>query len=127
LSRWRPEFDLILARFHKAGQTDYQITSNMLDLELPVAQSDVVSARRRMKLDSNRVAQHGERQQPTPNEKPNPIAIAQVWLGSRLQERPSGYWLDGIPVSLKTIMRETNRLLVASGCDQIASNPVWVV
>lgn len=54
-----------------------------------------------------------------PKEKPNPLALARIWLGRRLVEKPSGYWLDGLPVGLAKIMVETNRLLKASGCEMI--------
>lgn len=52
--------------------------------------------------------------------RPNPIAVARGWLGARLAERPeSGYWLDGRPVSLTAIMRETNRLIALEGLEPI--------
>jgi hypothetical protein len=127
LTRWSPEYDLVLARLHRAGQTDYQITSNMLDQGLPVAREDVTAARRRLHLPQNRPPQVGERQPPTPKEKPNPLGIAAIWLGRRLKERPQGYFLDGVHVGLKTIMRETNRLLKDNGCEQITTHPDWIV
>jgi hypothetical protein len=61
-----------------------------------------------------------EEQKPRPSrQKQNPIAVARVWLGNRLVEKPSGYWLDGVPVNLDTFMRETNLVLKANGAEQI--------
>ena len=62
-----------------------------------------------------------------PKDKPNPLVIAGLWLGHRLVEKPSGYWLDGLPVNLDTIMRETNRLLKKAGAEQIIGSDRWRV
>jgi hypothetical protein len=56
---------------------------------------------------------------PLPKSRPNPMAVASYWLGARLIEKPSGYWLDGVPVNLPKIMQETNRALVQAGVDQL--------
>lgn len=61
-----------------------------------------------------------------PKQKPNPVTIAQFWLGNRLEERNGCFILDGVPARLDTVMRETNRLLKASGADIIDVNPRWV-
>ncbi len=41
-------------------------------------------------------------------------------------EKPSGYFLDGVPVSLTRMMRAVNRLLVAEGVEPISINPMWL-
>lgn len=68
-----------------------------------------------------------EQEPPRPVERPNPVAVAVTYLGNRLQERPSGFWLDGRPVSLDTMMRECNRVRVGLGLAQIENNPAWRV
>ena len=60
-----------------------------------------------------------ERDYAPPKDKPNPVAVAFHWLGMRLVEKPSGFWLDGRPASLDTVMRETNAVLKREGVDQI--------
>ena len=62
-----------------------------------------------------------------PGERSNPVAAAKLWLGKRLVEKPSGYWLDGVPANLTTIMRAFNRLRLASGVEQLETNPLWRV
>jgi hypothetical protein len=57
----------------------------------------------------------------------NPIQVAKWILSTRLEERPAGYFLDGRPAKLNLIMRETNRVRVASGMEQIDTNPAWVI
>lgn len=62
--------------------------------------------------------------------KPNPLAVAQHWLGTRLTERrlpdgSLGYFLDGTPADLTRLMRETNRALLAHGQEQLIANPAW--
>ena len=62
-----------------------------------------------------------------PKDKPSPLYVAFNWLGSRLSERPgSGYWLDGVPASLNSIMRETNRVIAEAGAEQVGGNPDWL-
>lgn len=43
----------------------------------------------------------------TPKYTESPLKIAATWLGKRFIERPAGFFLDGVPVNLKTVMRET--------------------
>jgi hypothetical protein len=69
--------------------------------------------------------QHTEPVIPAPKEKPNPLRLAGVWLGLRLRETPDGFRLDGVPVNLTAVMRETNRLLKAAGMEQIVCNEAW--
>lgn len=64
---------------------------------------------------------------PLPKVKPNPLAVAKLWLGKRLVEKPSGYWLDDRPVNLTTLMRAANELMKEQGADQLAHNPGWLV
>lgn len=62
-----------------------------------------------------------------PKGKANPLHTASVWLGRRLVERPSGYFLDRVPVSLDQVMRETNRVLAANGIEQVLHCDRWKV
>jgi hypothetical protein len=62
-----------------------------------------------------------------PKEKPNPLKVASVWLGKRLVEKPSGYWLDGVPVNLDAIMQATNQILKAEGVEQVTYCERWRV
>ena len=61
-----------------------------------------------------------------PKQRPNPLAVAQFWLGSRFEERTAGYFLDGTPADLTRLMRETNIVLKANGHEPIATNPRWL-
>jgi hypothetical protein len=60
-----------------------------------------------------------EKNPPAPKIKPNPLEAAKGWLGKRLIEKPSGYYLDGIPANLTTIMKAYNSMLVERGAEQI--------
>ena len=62
----------------------------------------------------------------TPKQKPNPLTVAQFWLGDRLRERNGCFVLDGVPARLEEVMRETNRVLRASGAEMIDVNPRWL-
>lgn len=59
--------------------------------------------------------------------KLSPLALAGEWLKHRLEERPTGYYLDGQPAKLNQIMQATNRLLKQAGVPQLDANPAWVV
>lgn len=66
-----------------------------------------------------------------PKTKQNPLALARNWLGKRLVEKPAGpeqrlcYWLDGLPVNLEVIMRETYGRMIAAGVEPEIPNPRW--
>lgn len=62
-----------------------------------------------------------------PKERPNPLTVAHRWLGPRLVEKESGFWMDGGPVSLDGVMRATNRLLKAAGIEQLTTSERWRV
>jgi hypothetical protein len=68
-----------------------------------------------------------ERDPPPPKDAPNPLRVAGLWLGTRLVEKPSGYWLDGVPANLDGIIRAANRLLKEAGVEQLSQNPRWRV
>jgi hypothetical protein len=124
---WHHSYDSILIRFHAAGQNDFEITRNMLDLACPVAQTDVTAARRRLGLTrhpkrrdlpvASVPAQNDNR--PAQREKPNPLRLAGIWLGGRLRETPDGFRLDGVPASLQAVMRATNAAMKAANFDQV--------
>ena len=67
------------------------------------------------------------RQEASPKPKVNPLALAHHWLKRRLVEKESGFWLDGRPVSLDQVMRETNRVLKANGVEQVGTKGAWLV
>ena len=67
------------------------------------------------------------RQETSPKPKGNPVALAHHWLKRRLVEKESGFWLDGNPVSLDTVMKETNRVLKTNGIDQVGTKGAWLV
>ena len=62
--------------------------------------------------------------QPAP--RLSPLAVAAAQLRGRLEERGDAFRLDGRPVNLADVMRETNRLLAEQGLEQVAANPAWV-
>lgn len=62
-----------------------------------------------------------------PKGKQNPLKVAEHWLGRRLEERATGYFLDRVPASLDTIVREMNRVLVANGLEQVTASDKWLV
>ena len=69
-------------------------------------------------------------QEPAPRpqkEKPNPLLVAAAYLGTRLVEKPSGYFVDNVPANLDTIMRETNLVRVNLGMEQITHKESWRV
>lgn len=53
-----------------------------------------------------------------PPDRPNPVTVAKRWLGSRLVEKPSGFWLDGMPVSTEEVVKAGNRVLKTNGIEQ---------
>lgn len=57
----------------------------------------------------------------------SPLVIACNILGSRLVEKPAGYFLDGNPVNLTAIMKAANQTLLKRGLEQITVNPAWVI
>lgn len=63
-----------------------------------------------------------------PKGKPNPLTVAQQWLGARLVLREAGHHsLDGQPAGLDAIMRATNAILVANGFEQVVHSDRWRV
>lgn len=62
-----------------------------------------------------------------PDQRPNPIKVAKLCLGSRMEEKKGLFWLDDLPVSMSDLMRETNRILTSRGAGQLNANPAWVV
>lgn len=62
-----------------------------------------------------------------PKQRPNPLTVAKGWLGNRLVEKPSGFWLDGRPASLDTVMRASNGAAKEAGVEQITYSERWVV
>lgn len=59
--------------------------------------------------------------------KKNPLTVARAYLGKRLVEKPSGYFLNGVPVNLTQIMRACNQRLVERGEDQVTHSEAWRV
>jgi hypothetical protein len=66
-----------------------------------------------------------------PAQKASPLVFAQLWLGTRLDERrmPDGstsYYLDGRPARLDALMLEANRMAARRGQPMLTVNPRWV-
>ena len=57
----------------------------------------------------------------------SPIVAAHTALHGRLEERHSGFWLDGRPSSLSEVMRQTNAIRKRIGMKQVGKNPDWKV
>lgn len=75
----------------------------------------------------------GTNSNPTPREysapykdRPNPLALAALHLGSRLRETPEQYFLDGIPANMPKIMKATNAVLRSKGEPMLTTNPLWL-
>lgn len=60
----------------------------------------------------------------------DPESIRSAWLsafGKRLSiDGESGFWLDGLPVSLDHLMLETNRVRKANGLAPVGKKPEWL-
>jgi hypothetical protein len=132
MSRWnRDTLDCVLIRHHTQGHTDSAITSLMLDAGHAVAISDVGQARRRLKLPANTPSPPPQDQHRVFKDRPNPLAQAKAWLGSRLVEKHEGgrmeYRLDGRPTDLTKIMKAYNAMRVAMNMPQVLDNATWRV
>ncbi|WP_435008014.1 hypothetical protein P12x_005281 [Tundrisphaera lichenicola] len=57
----------------------------------------------------------------------NPLAFAKTWLMERFVEKPTGFWLDGVPVNLDALMQAANAVVKANGAEQLGHNPRWLV
>lgn len=139
-SRWNKDtHDIVLVKLHKMGLTDHQIMTRMLDSGIPVAFHDVKVARDRLNLPANKSPvppPRNDRQfSTTPKIRPNPLAMAlamamaraRATFGARFVEKASGYFLDGVPVSLNQIMRAYNEVQAQKNLPQIDRNAAWVV
>lgn len=58
-------------------------------------------------------------------QKPNPLTLAQCWLGPRLEDRPLSLYLDGQPAKLDRVMQETYRVMIAAGEQPDIPNERW--
>jgi hypothetical protein len=48
-------------------------------------------------------------------------------LGKRLRiDEQKGFFLDGVPINLDPLMRETNRIRRANGLSPVGKNPRWL-
>lgn len=125
--RYLPEtFDPIVLDLH----CQWQLTPFDIAQRLGFSIDTVKTQMRRLGLTPHRrVTQPGKPMKDPlpPKGKPNPLAIARLWLGTRLVEKPSGYWLDSVPVGLTGIMQATNRLMKKEGAEQIAYSADWLV
>jgi hypothetical protein len=120
--------DAILERLHIEWRLDDVEISHRMQIPVCVIRTN----RRRLNLPPNPrltkpYAMPQEENRPAPPVKPNPIHVALSHLAGRLEEKPSGYWLDGCPVNLTSIMRETNRIRASKGMEQLTANAEWRV
>jgi hypothetical protein len=109
----------------KCRRTDGEIAD-----EMGFDKKTIWTHRQRLRLPTNirprPVQMPTEKDFTPPPDKPNPVTVASRWLGSRLVEKPSGFWLDGRPVSLDTLMRATNEVLKGYGMPQVGVEKWWV-
>jgi hypothetical protein len=92
----------------------------VVHIKSPKSVKRYLSEAPRLPVEPNRTA--------LPKDKPNPLRVAEQWLGMRLELRDTGsHRLDGVPVSLHTIMRATNAILAAKGVEQIQYDPKWII
>lgn len=68
-----------------------------------------------------------DREPAPPRQRQNPLAFAKTWLMGRFNEKPTGFWLDGVPVNLDTLMQAANSEAKANGAEQLGYNPKWLV
>ncbi len=64
---------------------------------------------------------------PPPKVRQNPLAFAGMWLGRRLVEKPSGYFLDDVPANLEAIMKAANAAAKKAGAEQLGHSERWLV
>lgn len=60
-----------------------------------------------------------------PKAKENPLHFARTWLCGRLKEKPSGYWLDDLPVSLDGMMIAANTVAKKRGAEMCLHSERW--
>src|SRR5580698_6033976 len=120
--------DSILTEMNKKWRrTDQEIAD-----EMGFDKTTIGTHRKRLGLPTNirpRLPQHPTEKDSvaaTPD-KPNPVRVAGRWLGNRLVEKPSGFWLDGRPASLDAVMRAANAVLKSQGVEQCVNKPEWRV
>lgn len=118
--RYLPEtHDPILKEMNtKWRRTDQEIAD-----EMGFDKSTIGEQRRRLGLPINSrpkgIQSPTEKSGYTPTEPVNPVKVAQRWLGNRLTEKQGAFWLDSRPANLDAVMRETNRMLMANGIEQV--------
>jgi hypothetical protein len=117
--------DAELARLHADGLDDLTIS-----MKMGFGLDRITRERTRLGLPRilrGRVPIVKQPDPPPPQERPNPVAHARAWLGPRVVERNTGYFLDGCPANLDAIIRAANELLKAAGESQIEGRPQWRV
>jgi hypothetical protein len=120
--KWLDIHDPILRDLHSLGLSDTQIRDRMLIMGHGFSIATVASHRALLKLPGN--LRKGW-EPPPPAEAPNPIYMAQMTLGSRLVEKSTGYYLDGVPTCLDHFMQAANRARANNGLTQIPGSPKW--
>ena len=122
--RWIPEaHDSILKELHSLALTDPMIRDRMADMGHHFSVPTISVHRGRLKLKGN--SRNGWEIHAPVRDKPNPLHLAQMVLGKRLVEKPSGYWMDGRPVSLTTIMQAANAVRQKMGLQPIPGPSHW--
>lgn len=109
-----------LKKLHATGLTDAQIAQIMeFDLSFTIGQ------RAWLGLTANGAPPvPAPKEPPAPREKPNPIQVAENLLGERFVRTQEVILIDGVPRKADYIVRETNRLLVEAGLEQVGP-PHW--
>lgn len=114
--------DAILMGLHKRGKDDMTIAA-LMGFPIQV----VAKNRERLGLTRNfrRIAPVLQKEpEPPVREKPNPVAMAEAWLGKRLKRTDNGFLLDGVPTKTGDVVKALNRILKAQGAEQVGP-PQW--
>ncbi len=105
------------------GLKAYEIGSR-----IGVRTEPVHDAKRRMGLTEQTrrmITKNTDREPAPPKLRQNPLVFAKAWLMARFVEKASGFWLDGVPVSLDTLMRAANTAAKDCGAEQLVHSERW--
>lgn len=112
-----PTHDPIVRHLFQCGLSDAQIGER-----IGMSKQTVRRARERMQLGApTKGYRKGSPLERLPSNGPdenNPVVVARLTLGKRIEERSAGYFLEGVPISTPDMVREANRVRVSRGQNQ---------